>query len=65
MHSWCHGDRPEPVVTARPSGMEYLRSTAVTQAANMSSRAWCTLLGAPMRPCALRGSRLPAGDLGC
>ena len=23
MHSWCHGDRPEPVVTARPSGMEY------------------------------------------
>ena len=23
MRSWCHGDRPELVVTARPSGMEY------------------------------------------
>jgi hypothetical protein len=30
MSSWCHGDRPEPVVTARPGGMEYLRSTGQT-----------------------------------
>jgi hypothetical protein len=22
MHSWCHGGRPEPVVTARSTGME-------------------------------------------
>jgi hypothetical protein len=27
MRSWCHGDRPELVATARPGGMEYLRNT--------------------------------------
>ena len=29
MRSWCHSDRPS-VVTATPSGMEYLRSTEYT-----------------------------------
>jgi hypothetical protein len=27
MRSMCHGDRPEPVVTAIAQRMEYLRST--------------------------------------
>jgi hypothetical protein len=55
--SWCHGDRPEPVTTARPTGMEHLRGTAVDRWIASGRDRWPSDRGGPKASRSFLGSR--------